>query len=337
MKKMTRKFNVVLLLIMLMQVNLFAQNDNDNDNDNKKKYEFVKTKAVNRSYNVTSTDKLHIQNSFGSVKVITWDRNEIKVDVYIEVSASTEALAQKMIDRISVNDGQNGREITFKTVIKDGNNSKGEKSTMHINYSISMPANNPLTVKNEFGATTIPDYRGEVDLTSKFGSLTTGNLINIKSINVEFGKANLANITDAPVTIKFSSAVISKLSGTVKLNLEFCSSVRLNLDNNLTNLDLKTSYSTVNLKPMGELPASYTIFTSFGSFKNNSGIKFSSDEDDDNQKGPKFDYEYSGKTGSGSIPVKVKSSFGKIIVGEASEADMKDKEKSKSMNKSKTS
>ncbi len=335
MKKMIKTCSIVLSILLLAQVNLFAQNDNDNDNynDNKKKYEFVKTKAVNKSYNVSSADKLDIQNSFGSVKVITWDRNEIKVDVDIEVSANTEALTQKMIDRISVNDGQNGREISFRTVIKDvknGYNSKGEKSTMHINYSISMPANNPLTVKNEFGATTIPDYRGEVELTSKFGSLTTGNLSNIKNIQVEFGKADLANISGAPVTIKFSSAVISKLSGTVKMNLEFCSSVRLNLDNNLTNLDLKTSYSTVNLKPIGDLPASYNIFTSFGSFKNNSVIKFSSDEDGDNQKGPKFDYEYSGRSGNGNIPVKVKSSFSKIILGEASEADMKVKEKSKS-------
>jgi predicted ribosome quality control (RQC) complex YloA/Tae2 family protein len=95
---------------------------------------------------------------------------------------------------------------------------------------------------------------------------------------VEFGKANLTNITSAPVTIKFSKAVISKLSGDIKMNLEFCNSVRLNLDNNLSSLDLKTSYSTVNLKPLGSLPASYNISTSFGSFKNTSDVKFSSDE-----------------------------------------------------------
>lgn len=200
---------------------------------------------------------------------------------------------------------------------------------MQINYNISMPANNPLTVKNEFGAITIPDYRGEVDLTSKFGSLTTGNLSSIKNIHVEFGKANLANISGAPVTIKFSSAVISRLTGTVKLNLEFCNNVKLNLDNNLGSLDLKTSYSTVNIKPMGDLQASYKIFTSFGSFKNTSGVKFDKEETE-NDRGPKFDHEFSGKSGNGSIPVKVNSSFGKIILGDASEADMKDKEKSKS-------
>ncbi|HMK02872.1 MAG TPA: hypothetical protein VK489_01720, partial [Ferruginibacter sp.] len=120
-----------------------------------------------------------------------------------------------------------------------------------------------------------------------------------------------------------------KMSGAVKLNLEFCSNVRLSLDNNLTSLDLKTSYSTVNLKPVGSVPANYTISTSFGSFKNTSDVKFDSDEDKDGDHGPKFDHEYSGKSGSGSIPVKVKSSFGKIIVGEATEEDMRSKDKSK--------
>jgi hypothetical protein len=98
---------------------------------------------------------------------------------------------------------------------------------------------------------------------------------------------------------------------------------------------MKTSYSTVNLKPSAGLQASYNISTSFGSFKNTSDIKFSSDEDGDNDRGPKFDYEYSGKSGSGSVPVKVKSSFGKVILGEATEEDMKDKNKQKS--KSRTS
>ena len=120
------------------------------------------------------------------------------------------------------------------------------------------------------------------------------------------------------------------------MNLEFCNSVRLNLDNSLTSLDLKTSYSTVNLKPLGGLQASYNISTSFGSFKNTSDIKFSNDGDGDNDHGPKFDYEYSGKSGSGSVPVKVKSSFGKIIVGEATEEDMKDKDKNKSKSKTRT-
>ena len=336
MKKRINPFKFLLPLAIFLQANLYAQeNDNDNQNDSRKKYEFVKKKSVNKSYNVSSSDKLNIKNSFGSVKVNTWSRNEIKVDVEIEVTANTEALAQKMIDRISVTDEKEGREISFETKMKDINNSKGDKSSMEINYTISMPDNNALKIHNDFGATTVPDFKGEVDLTSKFGSLTTGNLANIRSINVEFGKANLANITGAPVVIKFSKVNIARMSGAVKLNLEFCNSVRLAIDNNLNSLDLKSSYSTVNLKPVGDVSVSYNISTSFGSFKNTSNVKFSSDEDEDG-RGPKFDYEYNGKSGSGAIPVKVKSSFGKVIVGEASEEDMKEKNKSKNKEKDKS-
>lgn len=124
------------------------------------------------------------------------------------------------------------------------------------------------------------------------------------------------------------------MTGSVKLNLEFCNSVRLNMDNSLSSLDLKASYSDINLKPVSCLSAAYNISTSFGSLKNTSDVKFDSDEDKD-KHGVKFDHEYWGKSGSGSVPVKVKSSFSKIIFGEVSEADMRDKSKTKA--KAKTS
>ena len=104
MKKVFRPFSLVLSLLFLTQLSLRAQNDhdNDNDNDNKdKKYEFVKKKSVNKSYNVSSSDKLNIENSFGKVEIHVWEKNEIKVDVDVEVSANTEAAAQKIFDRIS--------------------------------------------------------------------------------------------------------------------------------------------------------------------------------------------------------------------------------------------
>ena len=98
MKKMIKTFSLILSLL-LVQANLFAQNDNENNNNNdhKKKYQFVKTKSVNKSYNISSSDKLNIQNSFGPVKVTTWDRNEIKVDVAIEVSATQNRLHKKCL------------------------------------------------------------------------------------------------------------------------------------------------------------------------------------------------------------------------------------------------
>jgi hypothetical protein len=319
-------------LLLLCQVSLFAQNDNDNKNDNKekKKYEFVKTKSFSKSYNLSS-DKVSIQNSFGSVEIKTWSKNEVKVDVAIEVSSNVETLAQKIIDGININSG-NSNGVWFKTENKGTNNNNGEKSTMSIDYIVYLPASNPLKVINEFGATIIPDYSGEVDLTSKFGSLKAGTLSNNKSISVEFGKANLEGIANGNVSVKYSKAEIGKLAGNIKMNFEFCSATKMNFDNNVTGLTVKASYSTVSLRPMGEPSVSYSISTSFGSFKNRTSIKFDGG-DDDSDHGPKFDFNYNGKSGSGSIPVKITSSFGKIILGEPTAEDIKEKDKNKSKSK----
>ncbi|MBK7557733.1 MAG: hypothetical protein IPI54_05295 [Chitinophagaceae bacterium] len=114
MKKLIRPFKTLLPLLLLLQVNAFAQNDNDNKNDDNKKYGFEKSKSVNRTYNVSASDRLNISNSFGKVEVNTWNKNEIKVDVSIEVSANTDALAQKMIDRISVSDEKTVKRSSLK-------------------------------------------------------------------------------------------------------------------------------------------------------------------------------------------------------------------------------
>jgi hypothetical protein len=323
------------MIACLLQVPSFAQNDNHNeyeDNDNRKKYEFVKTKTVNKTYSVAARDKFSLRNSFGKVEVHTWNKNEVKVDVTVEVTANKEAVAQKIFDGISISEKQSGGEVSFKTNMKGSTNSKSDKSSMSVDYVIYLPETNELDVSNEFGATVIPNFKGKVDLTSKFGSLTTGNLADVKNILVEFGKGNFESINNGDITIKFSAANLGKLTGSTKLKFEFCSASRVNLDNNLSSLDLNASYSTINLKPANGLGAAYTIYTNFGTFKNKTAVKFDSDEDE-SEKGPKFDYTYTGKAGSGAIPIKVKTSFGKIILGEASEKELEEGEKKKSKKK----
>ncbi len=348
MKKIIRLFSVALSLMVLQQ-NIFAQNDNDNDSKNKndkhKKYAFEKSKSYSKSYNISSSDKVNLDNKFGDMEIHTWNKNEIKVDVIIKVSADTEDWAKAVLDDIMVEDSKSGNEVKFKTLFsedldkkeggskhRDKYKNKDSRQSMEVNYSVYMPASNPIKIDNQFGATTLPDYNGEADLTSKFGSLTTGTLSNTKAVNVEFGSAKIES-TGGPVSIKFSSATIGKLVGNVKLNLEFSSVTKINIDNSLTGLDAKVSYSTVSFKPSGALSASYNISTSFGSFKNRTDIKFDGDDEDKEDRGPKFDHNFSGKSGSGSVPVKIKNSFGKVILGEPTADDLKEKEKNKNKNK----
>ena len=324
------------MALLFITVQATAQQQKE-DKTEKKRYEHFKERSISKTYSA-SGNTLNIDNSFGNVTVTTWDRNEIKVDVHIEASSTDKELADKMFENIDVTESKDGNEIKFKTTTsknKDKDNSyncKNCKSTMSINYTVQIPSNNTLKIENSFGAIKLPDYNGSVSLSSKFGSLTAGNLPKTEKLVVEFGKATLKNVNNATSTFKFSTVTIENLTGSNKINMEFCGNSRINIDNDLTSLTLNESYSTVNLRPASNFSGSYNIRTSFGSVtdRSNANIKRTDQPD---KYGPDSNRNYEGKSGSGSSKIEVKSSFGRIIIGEATAEDLKEKKKEKTKNK----
>lgn len=319
---MKKSFNLILsFLFLFISIQLFAQKE-------KKRYEHFKERNISKTY-PASGNTLNIENSFGNVTVTTWDRNEIKVDIHIEASSTDKEHADNIFDNIDVVESKDGSQIKFKTTTsknKERNHCKNCNSSMQINYTVQLPSGNTLKIDNSFGAIQLPDYGGTVSLSSKFGSLTAGNLPRTEKLWVEFGKANLKSISNADATFKFSTIIIENLNGNNKIKMEFCSSSRISVDNDLTSLNLNESYSTVNIKPVADFSATYHIRTSFGSVKNrtNADIKRTDNPD---KYGPDSEKEYQGKSGSGSSKIEIKSSFGRIIIGEATEEEMKEKDK----------
>lgn len=322
------------MALLFITVQATAQQQKE-DKTEKKRYEHFKERSISKTYSA-SGNTLNIDNSFGNVTVTTWDRNEIKVDVHIEASSTDKELADKMFDNIDVTESKDGNEIKFKTTTNKNKNSnyncKNCKGSMSINYTVQLPVTVALMIRNSFGAITLPDYKGIVSLVSTYGSLTAGNLPSIKKLDVSFGKANLKNISNSSASFSYSSVTIQNISGDNKLNISFCGSSRINIDNDLTSLTLNESYSTVNLRPAANFSATYNIKTSFGSVVDRSNANLKRTDTPD-KYGPDSNRSYEGKSGSGSSKIEVKSSFGRIIIGEATEAEMKEKEKNKTKNK----
>ena len=295
-----------------------------------------KTKTYTKTYPVSSSDKISLENQFGEMKITTWDKNEIRVDVRIEAKGGTEEIAQKILDNIYIEDSKSGSEISFETKMRNKNwNNDNEKKYkemgMKIDYTVSMPANNQLNATNQFGPMSITDYKGLVVLVSKFGSLTAGKLSNVKEVNVEFGEANVESVNGGRLTIKFSKAVINNVIGNVVARIEFCDKLKIGVDNNSKDLDIKTSYSTLYLDASSNFSSRISIKTSFGDFNNKTSfnIKKEGDDDDDDRHGPKFDKQFSGNAGSGTNKLNVKSDFGEVILGHNLQVDISKKEKNK--------
>jgi hypothetical protein len=317
--KQVIKLAIFNLLLCVVTFTTYAQNNN-------KRYDYFKERTISKSYTASGTS-LNINNSFGKVEIIAWDKNEIKVDIQIETSSTDESYNNKQFENIDVNESQSGGTVYLKTSTgKSKNYCRNCKNNMSIDYTIHLPTTVKLDIDNSFGATTLPDYRGELNLTSKFGSLNTGELTNAKKILVEFGNSKIKSVSNITGTFKFSNIEIATLSGNNKIHAEFCGTAKFGLGSNLTGLNLNESYSTVNVKPAAGLSATYTLRTSFGNLVNRSNITMTRMDKPD-EYGPDSEKDYSGKTGNGGARIDIKSSFGKIILGESVPGDFKEKKK----------
>ena len=341
MKTILRAYNILFLISSFALVSPAYANEEP---------KVEKKKTYSKSYPVSSSEKISLSNQFGEMKIMTWEKNEVKLDASITAKADDDKRAQEILDKITIEDGKGSGGVYFKTKLgkdqwedKDRDkekNKEGKKSHrnegMEINYTVYLPAGNPLNAENQFGPMTVPDYRGDATITSKFGSLKAGKISHGKSVTVEFGKADIEQLNGGKLTIKFSSGSVSKLSGDVDAVFEFCDKIKVNIDNEVKDLDIKNSYSTLYLDLAKNFSGNYDISTSFGDFKNKTAfaIKEQGKEDDD-RHGPKFDHKYSGTSGSGSTKVRIKSSFGEVVIGHDLVVDMSEN-KNKNKNKGKT-
>jgi hypothetical protein len=296
-----------------------------------------KQKTYSKSYPVKPGERISLNNQFGEVKITTWDKQEVKVDVTITTRATSDEKAQSILDGITIQDGRDNEGVYFKTNMEKNNNKtewKGDKDKdkdkdkrdaredrkgrneghnegMEINYTVTMPAGNPLNLTNQFGKSLVPDLSGPVTITQKFGDLIAGNLSNLKELHVEFGTATVESISNGRIDVKFSKATIKKLNGTIKSSFEFCDNIKLPLDNSVTDFNLNNSYSNIIVTVNASFSGDFDIYTNFGDFKNSTSLPIKEHKDDD-EHGPKFDKSFSGKSGSGACKVKMKSSFGNI-------------------------
>jgi hypothetical protein len=277
----------------------------------------VKKKTYSKTYTVSTNEKVSFNNKFGELRINTWDKNEVKVDVTITAEAKTDETAQRILDHVSIEDGKKDGGVYFRTKLaKNGPKwEKGDKQGFHIDYVAYVPARNPLNVQNEFGPIVLGDHQGDAWLTSKFGTLTTGKLGNVKKLLVEFGKANIGSINNGRVDIKFSKAAIEHLNGDVDVNLEYCDVAKLKVDNATKALDIKNKFSHLYLDVNTNFSAYFDISTSFGKLSNKTNFPIKEEGRDEHRRGPQFNKRYSGKSGDGNTTMKIRSEYGEVTLG----------------------
>lgn len=272
-------------------------------------------KDFSKSYPVTN-ETIVVANRYGEMKIETWDKNEVKVDVHISVGSHSNEYAKQALDNISITDKKEGDRIEYMTKIEGWTSDDNGGHEFKINYTVHIPANAKLIAENNYGPLTIGDYKGEAELYCKYGTLTAGKLSNSKFINVQFGRAKIASLSDSKVLFRYSRVDIDKLSGKINGAFEYCNSIDMPVDNALTELELKNNYTNLYLMAPKDFSASYDIVT------NNARVTGKNDfvikeeiSNPNNGRSNNFSsvHKYAGSLGKGGgTTINIKSNYGNI-------------------------
>jgi hypothetical protein len=217
-------------------------------------------KDYSKSYPVGS-ETITLMNRYGEMKIETWDKNEVKVDVHISVGAHSNEYANQVLEQLSISDEKKNDRIEYVTKVGNWNDNGNGGHELRVDYTVHIPANAKLVAENDFGPLTLGDFKGESELYCKYGTLTAGKLSNSKSITVEFGRAKIESLSDSKVLFRYSRVDIEKLAGKITGIFEYCSSVDMPVDNALKELELKNNYTSLYLMVPKDFSADYDIIT----------------------------------------------------------------------------
>jgi hypothetical protein len=289
-------------------------------------------KTYSKSYPADANDKLQIENKYGRVNVNTWAKNEVRVDVQIKGDASDDETAQKFIDAINISDSKDGNTISFRTVF--GNNSGsiwnlfGNMSNhrkIEVNYTVYMPATMSLDMNNRYGAVLLPSLSGKVTLNNAYGSLTAKSLTNPSNelnfkyyevsidelaggeINLAYGSLKLGSVGSLDANVNYAPIDIGKLASSGSLNVRYGGGIKISeISKALKNLDINSSYSSVNIGLKGDESFDFDVTVKYGSFNyDENKLKITSKSPSDDAKGFHPTKSYRGYMGSNNSSNKI--------------------------------
>jgi hypothetical protein len=190
----------------------------------------MRSKTFSKGFAVDQSDKIVLSNLYGSIQIKVWDRKEIQVDVDIKAYGNTDQDAQKLLDEVSIEASKSGDQVSYRTRMDQeqrnwgsgSRNGKKWRREVRINYIVSMPAANALTLSQNYGSVTMGDLSGALYAKVQYGNFNAQNLSNTNNyVSVQYGNCNIQSLNGAVIKQQYGSAVTIGTVNTLDLNAQY--------------------------------------------------------------------------------------------------------------------
>lgn len=207
MKNIFRNLFVTIFALLLASATLFAQ--------------VSETREVKKGFKVSKGTVIDIGNKYGDIEVDTWDKDSVRVEIFVRVSEKSRDKLKKKMNEISFELSQSGHYLVINTRIGDKSNiifsefnkikeSIGVGDTqVEINMKVKIPDNLEVKIMNKFGNIYINDYKGDMTIDLANGKLKAHDLPGYINLKLSFGDAVINTIGSGALEIYYSDFNLS--------------------------------------------------------------------------------------------------------------------------------
>ena len=203
-------------------------------------------RSVSRSFPASRETTLELENKYGKIQVLTWEKDSVSVEVEIFLTETSASRMRKLKEDIKIDFTGTNTYIIAKTVIESesgrlaselksiSNTIRGSNKRVEINYLVHVPAQLDVVLNNKFGDIYLDDLEGSVDINLSNGVLKANRLMGNSSITLSFGNGMINSMGSSAMDLSYSDMVLGKAG---QLDLRSKSS-KLNVDSvNVVKID----------------------------------------------------------------------------------------------------
>jgi len=182
-------------------------------------------KDVNRTVALSANGVVDVETHKGSIKVSTWDRQEVEIQARIEAEPGT-SMDRRRFDGTDVQIDSSADSVRIKTHYPDFNwcCTFDNGTNPEVRYTIRMPKSARLAIRDHRSDTEVTGLQGRLDLTTHRGTVHVRGLSGPLHLDTHRGEINVEFASFA------ANSSIKTYRGTVELSMPASSRFDLQSD-----------------------------------------------------------------------------------------------------------
>ncbi|WP_337044095.1 DUF4097 family beta strand repeat-containing protein [Emticicia sp. 17c] len=206
----------------------------------------VVTKNIEKKF--TGSTSLKVDADKADIEIITWDKDEIKVNMELISKHPDRAVAKADLEVMKYVADKLEKEVVLRNYLLIQKGTQKPVSNFKAKYLIYMPENLEVTVLNNFGKVFIQGKYAQLNVKSEFCILDLQKTDANLKLDAYYGELHSKNLTGV-ITIKSerSELFFQHLGGTNKINAQY-GKVEIESVANLKALSINASKAEISLK-----------------------------------------------------------------------------------------